>query len=82
MPLLPLLMRVMLMHYLELERLKPPIPLMPRMVDLKHLVPQPLPLPMPFILHSDLLYPPNHGTGTSRPLSSYLIYFPSRYLSF
>lgn len=35
---------------------------------------------MPFILHSDLLYPPNHGTATSRPLSSYLIYFPSRYL--
>lgn len=44
MPLLPLLMRVMLMHYLELERLKPPIPLMPRMVDLLHLVPPPLPM--------------------------------------
>ena len=45
-PLLPLLMRVMLMHYLELERLKLPIPLMPRMVDLLHLVPPPLPMPM------------------------------------
>lgn len=45
MPLPPLLMRVMLMHYLELERLKLPIPLMPRMVDLLHLVPPPLPMP-------------------------------------
>jgi len=35
---------------------------------------------MPFYLHSDLLYPPNHGTATSRPNSDYLIDFLSSYL--